>query len=485
MIFSHGLGGNRNAYSHLAGSLASYGVVVICPEHRDGSAALTLIRDPKSQDRKSTRHMVPYIRIAHTLTHEAWVARNKQLHIRLWELGLIFEAVSALDRGDQPTIQSNLNHSTPQSALAQFANTLDMLEPGRVIFSGHSFGAATIVQLLKSTFYAGHPSLSRNLFPNPLFTPSKTSAISKQITPSTPTILLDMWCFPLLSAATAPLYHLPLPCYSPSTPDTTNPPPGGSALLAVESQAFFNWTEHLQAKARIFSPSPTTRVVTSSMFNDAEPETDTGTDTDDTDTDDDIKKQKQKQQQPGDTGGKKPPKPHFFYVTTSAHLNQSDFGILFPWLTKKVFKSSSPERVLRLNVRAQLQFLRQNNIPVAGTARGDLVDNINPSHHVKGVGGKETEKGQAEWVVDDGTILHAGRSRKDGLGEVEAWRWIDVVGLGEEAVPSEIEMQKGEKRVEEEVRAEQGEERMEGEMEPSLEQRGVEKGVERGVEGVA
>ncbi|KAK4103990.1 PAF acetylhydrolase [Parathielavia hyrcaniae] len=405
MIFSHGLGGNRNGYSYLAGSLASYGVVVVCPEHRDGSAALSLIRDPKSQNRKSSRQMVPYLRIAHTQTHEAWEARNKQLRIRLWELGLLYEALSAIDGGDEPIISSNLNSTTPESALAQFANTLDILEPGRVIFSGHSFGAATITQLLKSTFYAGHPSLALDSFPSPLFTPSQSSALFAQITPSTPTMLLDMWCFPLLSASTAPLYNLPFPCYS--LPNGRGP--GGAALLAVESQAFYNWTEHLHAKARILSPSPTCRT------------------------------KQQQQQQDHETAGHK--KPHFFYVASSAHLNQSDFGVLFPWLTKRVFKASQPERVLRLNVRAQLQFLRENGVAVAGTAGGDV-------------------------VADEARYR----------GEVEAWRWIDVVGLGGEAGPSELEMQKGETGLEDEVRAEKGEREMQGEMEPSL---------ERGVESVA
>lgn len=38
MVFSHGLGGSRNSYCHLLGSLASHGVVVVAAEHRDGSA---------------------------------------------------------------------------------------------------------------------------------------------------------------------------------------------------------------------------------------------------------------------------------------------------------------------------------------------------------------------------------------------------------------------------------------------------------------
>src|ERR1041385_729767 len=70
MIFSHGLGGSRNSYSYIAGSLASHGVVVFCPEHRDGSAVATFIRLPEQNRRfytptSSPRRAVPYRRIPH------------------------------------------------------------------------------------------------------------------------------------------------------------------------------------------------------------------------------------------------------------------------------------------------------------------------------------------------------------------------------------------------------------------------------------
>jgi platelet-activating factor acetylhydrolase len=146
-------------------------------------------------------------------------------------------------------------------------------------------------------------------------------------------------------------------------------------------------------------------------------------------------------------------RPNFFYVTSSAHLNQSDFGVLFPWLTKRVFKSDQPERVLRLNVRAVLQFLRGNGVAVEGTRRAGLVD-----------GGHPDCVGE-EWVENDEVILE---KRADEEGEVEAWRWIDVVGLGDKAGPSELEMARGGKE-EEEARAEEGEREMQGEIEPSLE----------------
>jgi platelet-activating factor acetylhydrolase len=459
-IFSHGLGGNRNAYSYLAGSLASYGVVVICPEHRDGSAALTLIRDPQSQNHKRTRRVVPYVRLPHTQVREIWDARNNQLRIRLWELGLIFEALTAIDRGDGPTIASNLNHSTPQAALAQFTNALDILEPGKVIFSGHSFGAVTAVQLLKST-YADHPA-GHEMMPHPLFTPSKTAAIARQITPANPTILLDMWCFPLLAASTAPLYNLPLPCYAPGGP-------GGSALLAVESNTFFSWTEHLHAKARILSPDPTARTVTAELFQrpssgspNPATKTEGGDDTDDgSETETDTK-----------AGHSEISRPNFFYVSSAAHLSQSDFAILFPRLTKRVFKSDRPDRVLRLNVRAQLQFLRENGVVVAGTASGDLVDDCG---HGQGHGypkGTHHHDPKGEWVAEDGTILQ----REKGV--VEGWEWIDVVGLGGDKVyPSELDiLARG--KGEQEARVEEGEREMQEEMETVIE--GVAEGVAEG-----
>ncbi|KAK4157610.1 platelet-activating factor acetylhydrolase, isoform II-domain-containing protein [Chaetomidium leptoderma] len=459
MIFSHGLGGNRNAYSHLAGSLASYGVVVVCPEHRDGSAALSLVRDPKSQNHhKRTQHAVPYIRIPHTQTSETWEARNRQLRIRLWELGLVFEALSALDRGGGTLASCNLNHSTPAPALAQFTNALDILEPGRVLFSGHSFGAVTVVQLLKSTFYAAHPSL-QEAEATPLFTPSPTSRLTKQITPHNPTILLDMWCFPLLSASTAPLYNLPLPCYhyspcSSSSSGGGGDGPGGSALLAIESAAFFKWTDHLHAKARILSPDPAAEgPVTPALFVRRRPLARSADDDDDSG---------------GGGGGEGDElmtirRPHFFYVPSSAHLNQSDFGLLFPWLTRRVFKSDRPERVLRLNVRAQLQFLRENGVVVAATGRADLVDGPSPSSPPLAAGGAGAGA-DSDW---DEAILQPGGGGDGERSKVEAWEWIDVVGLGGDSYPSELDMVRREKG-DQEVSSEEGEEEMQGEIEPSL-----------------
>ncbi|KAK0651687.1 platelet-activating factor acetylhydrolase, isoform II-domain-containing protein [Cercophora newfieldiana] len=421
IVFSHGLGGNRNAYSHLAGSLASHGVIVVCPEHRDGSAAVSLVRDPKSQHRRNTRQ-VPYRSLSHVPTRETWGARDKQIRIRLWELGLGFEAVSEIDSGNKRLIQSNMNKSTPEPALSQLAGLLDVKEPGRTIFAGHSFGAASIVQLLKSTYYADRPEITA--MTEPFFTPAMDSSIRKQIAERSPTMCLDLWCMPLLSSTADPLFKLPLPVYA-DTPSA----PGGKALLAIESDHFFQWRENLDTKARIFSPRPSDPVVTAATF-----------------------------ERPGSRG--RFPEPTFFYVKNSAHLNQSDFGILFPWLTKRVFGAEQPERCLRLNTRAQLQFLRNNGYNVAPTSACDLVD---------GGGADMGAKGGFE---DDKAIL-------DPNGVVDSWGWVKVLGLGPKGGPTELERRAGTRKESEERRAEEAEQEMEGEMEPS---RGKPGGEEKVVE---
>ncbi|KAF3061348.1 putative phospholipase A2 [Daldinia childiae] len=416
-IFSHGLGGSRNAYSQVVGSLASHGVVVICPEHRDGSAVASFIRIPSQQDRyfvRSTRRMVPYLRVSHVATDEVYALRNDQLRIRLWEMGLVHEAILGIDKGLSLT---NLNKSTP--SLSPFIGKLHIHEPGSIIFAGHSFGSATVVQFLKSVFYAGRPELEA--MSEQLYVPSRTSSIYKQITPRNVAILLDMWCFPLLANTTKPLFNLPLPVYAADNSSS----PGGNALLAIGSEDFFKWKEHLHATARVLSPDPSAPTVQATAFYE------------------------------DNASGVKLPEPNFFFVERSAHLSQSDFGVLFPRLTRRVFGSEEPERALRLNRRAMLQVLRANGVPVARTWTGDLIDgafigkdlgggengtatvdgdattsqDVREGENESGDGNHDVEVGDRspeDGIHDDKAILD-----RSGHETVDAWRWIDIVGMGE------------------------------------------------------
>ncbi|KAI4235033.1 MAG: hypothetical protein L6R40_006579 [Gallowayella cf. fulva] len=319
MVFSHGLGGTKNAYSHLLGSLSSHGVVVIAPDHRDGSAPLSLIREALG----STPQPVEYKSIAHRQTPEVEKQRDDQLRIRLWEIGLIHEALLKIDRGE-PLLNTLAEKSRESMGdLAMFATALDVHTPGSISWSGHSFGAATVVQLVKSVYYA--PSKTAPASYQPLFRPSSSSQIAHQITPSSSISLLDLWCMPLLSSSTRWLNKQPLPCYAPDGP-------GGSNLLAILSDAFFKWGSNLKQLKRTVSEDPS----------------------DDT------------------PWNRHHPAPYVFYPVSSAHLSQSDFGILFPWLTRKAFKAEDPARTLRLNTRAILEVMRRNGLDVADTSAADM-----------------------------------------------------------------------------------------------------------------
>jgi platelet-activating factor acetylhydrolase len=371
MIFSHGLGGSRNAYSHLLGSIASHGVVVIASEHRDGSTPITYIRSTasvpdteKSCFGGSKKRVIQYNRMSHTPSPAVEAGRNAQLRIRLWELGLIHDSILKIDVGTKIT---NLN--TDSAPLSMLANILDVHTAGKIIFAGHSFGAATVAQLIKSTYYAPQNSTAPPSYET-LFSPSSRSSIVSQVTSRTPLVLLDMWCLPLRAKSTRWLWDQPLPCYAPGGS-------GGSSLLAVESHDFYKWRLHLKATKRFLGPNPSSDEY-------------------------DFKN--------GEIS-----EPNFFYVETSAHLSQSDFGLLFPWVIRKVFQAEEPERVMRLNIRAVLQLLRENSIPIAATSQADM--------EIDGDGDKVANVKESDGMEATGDRI---LERSSGDEGVRGWHWVDT-----------------------------------------------------------
>jgi platelet-activating factor acetylhydrolase len=175
-----------------------------------------------------------------------------------------------------------------------------------------------MVQLLKSTYWGA--ARGEKAVETPLISIAADSSLAKQITPNSPAILLDMWCLPFQSPQNKALKEKPLPCYAPGGP-------GGRGVLAILSEAFFKWNANMSA---------TKATVTS------------------------------------DVDGDSRPAPRLFYPTTSAHLSQSDFGILFGWLIKRVLKTEqAPERYIKLNARAVLEVLRENGYEVAETSALD------------------------------------------------------------------------------------------------------------------
>lgn len=316
MFFSHGLAGSRNMYAHICGSLSSHGLVVVAMDHRDGSSPIQYIRATKDMESK----IIDPIHLAHTPTAEVYAGRDKQLRIRLWEIAMAHTALLRIDQGEEvENLDDNTSHNRKErvEVLSRFTNRLDVHEPGKIAFGGHSFGACTTVQLLKSVYYAGvRPSSATK----PLFEPQPNSDLAKQITQKTPIALLDLWCLPLRSPSQAWIWEKPLPAYTPNGP-------GGKAIIGILSQGFFQWSGNCNDVKRAIAP----------------PKNYTG---------------------PSEG-------PYCFYPNDSQHFSQSDFGILFPYITKKLMKAQDPERLLKLNMRAVLQMLRENDVEIAPTSRED------------------------------------------------------------------------------------------------------------------
>lgn len=319
MMFSHGLGGSRNAYSHICGSLASHGIVVVAPDHRDGSSPLSIHNTPGEKEKI---RRVDYKHIAHKPSPEVYQARDAQLRVRLWELGLIHDALLKIDTGRQiKNVAQDQPKSNGMDRLRMFSNLLNVHEPGAIIFAGHSFGACTMVQFVKSVYY--HQKGRHIPSYKPLYVPVEDSNIAQQVTSANPVVLLDLWTLPIQSPDTAWLRTQPMPAYG--------APSGGENLLAILSEGFYNWSSNYRETKRVIAkPS---------------------------------KSESTYSKQPG---------PHLFYPISSAHLSQSDFGVLFPWVTTKIFGAKEPERVLKLNTRAILQVLRESGVRVASTSVKDL-----------------------------------------------------------------------------------------------------------------
>ncbi|OJD17280.1 hypothetical protein AJ78_02614 [Emergomyces pasteurianus Ep9510] len=323
MVFSHGIGGSRYMYSYLLGCLASYGIVVVAPEHRDGSSPISLLRNSCGQ----VTEKVPYQRIKHIFDKSILYKRHAQLRIRLWELGLIHDALLKMDAGTEIG-----NYAANNGAeRTVFTSSLDIHFPSSITWAGHSFGAATVTQFVKSIYWGRvsdeDPStISEDPYYSqyrPLYRPRPDSKIVSQVTPTSPLILLDLWNLPLLGDDVKWLWEKPLPCYAGTVEDQTRPP----SVLAILSHEFFKWKAGLKATRYVLSYRPV----------------------------------------PGSpdnvTAGDNRRQPKVFYSANSAHLSQSDVGLLFPWVMKRWVKAEEPQRTMHLNVTAIIQMLRESGVP--------------------------------------------------------------------------------------------------------------------------
>ncbi|KAK5121067.1 hypothetical protein LTR85_005551 [Meristemomyces frigidus] len=391
-FFSHGLAGSRNAYSQVCGDLASNGMIVISMDHRDGSSPIQYVRATATTE----AHIIQPTRIPHSpMTDEVYEARDKQLRIRIWEMCMAYEALVKIDKGHNV---ENLDSNTSRNAkdrmevLWRFNDMMDIHRPGKVTWAGHSFGAATSVQLLKSIYYYKDRTEDDG---KPLIAPNADAAVIQQIAPESPALLLDMWCTPLKSPGQRFLWDRPLPSYAVGAPN-------GANVLSVLSESFQNWEDNLNINKEIVAkPSLSRRPSAAPMMTREKgrllpafarlrahsPASDSGYGSAGS-RDRSLTRQashgsglttpskaSSTQASPERTNGsERTPGPHMFFVGMTQHFNQSDYGILFPYITAKTTKAEEPERCLELNVRAMVQTIRESGIEVGGENDREILD---------------------------------------------------------------------------------------------------------------
>jgi platelet-activating factor acetylhydrolase len=172
LLFSHGLGGTRTTYSSVCGEFASYGFIVVSVEHRDGSGPRSYINHPK--DSPNPKNPEGYSKIDYVFPENNPMdtapgnkqgvdaaLRTAQIQLRLAEIEEAYHVMTLIHSGQGHEIAArNLRHKNAKEKAPIGASSRGLLGvnweawKGRfhlqqVTMIGHSFGAATTVEVLR------------------------------------------------------------------------------------------------------------------------------------------------------------------------------------------------------------------------------------------------------------------------------------------------------------------------------------------------
>ena len=134
VVFSHGMGCSRFAYSRICTDLASHGFVVAATEHREGSAALSFSME------RGQKVWINHRRVSEE--EKEYAVRNGQLQLRISEIIRTLNLMEELEKGSNV---SNVLEDRSEYDLTMFKNTMDISNP---IMAGHSYGGATTLMAL-------------------------------------------------------------------------------------------------------------------------------------------------------------------------------------------------------------------------------------------------------------------------------------------------------------------------------------------------
>lgn len=182
LFFSHGLGGTRTMYSSVCGEFASYGFIVCAVEHRDGSGPRSYVNHPPDAGcvleeekpgahhergpvkRKNGYDIVDYIFPKYNpydtspkndkgVDHDL---RNAQMDLRMAEIEEAYEILRLINDGRGEAVATrNLRHKGSKASSSHglkevdWAVWKDRIHLDHVTALGHSFGAATTVEMLR------------------------------------------------------------------------------------------------------------------------------------------------------------------------------------------------------------------------------------------------------------------------------------------------------------------------------------------------